>query len=546
MRGTIVLLVIPASIVVGCGVRTPPAAPLAKKAAKTSAKHANEDVKPAEKGSTAAKPNGQDRQSWHEPADTWLPPLGTASGAPLIGPGGGTWAGGQAFTDSQAAGRIERELKDALLVRPTVIVWLFDQSAAAGAMRRAMLDAALQMPRRLSDSAASPTSNGSSASTPHKLLTGIVAFGGRVNVITPQPISDPENLSTTAIAEEPSAATQTLAALTEAAKRFSPYRMRGHEVVFVLVAHSAAEDEANYAAAVEILVKAAIPVFAVGPASPFGRLADSMTADLRPIDSSVGLESRHAERIKLFFPDNQGDAELTDAGFGPFHLERVCRATNGALLRIRPNGSPGWATADNGEIKAELLRKYAPDYGSEEEYKKILADNRACMALHEAAKLPPARVLIVPTSDFHKDDEAKMSRALSQAQEAAAVPQQALERLQQALAAGEGDRPKLTRPRWQAAYDLAFGRACAARARNDGYNYMLAVLKNGKTFAKPESTIWSLKPADGIGGNSGLDKMAKNAKTYLERVVKEHTGTPWAAMAARELETPCGWEWTER
>ena len=193
-----------------------------------------------------------------------------------------------------------------------------------------------------------------------------------------------------------------------------------------------------------------------------------------------------------------------------------------------------------------MLRKYAPDYGSDEEYKKILAENRACMALHEAAKLPPAHVLIAPTSDFHKDEEAKMSRALSQAQEAAAVPQQALERLQQALAAGEADRAKLTRPRWQAAFDLAYGRACAARARNDGYNHMLADLKNGKAFTKPDSTIWSLKPAEGIPGNSGLDKMAKNAKTYLERVVKEHAGTPWAAMAARELETPCGWEWTER
>jgi len=75
---------------------------------------------------------------------------------------------------------------------------------------------------------------------------------------------------------------------------------------------------------------------------------------------------------------------------------------------------------------------------------------------------------------------------------------------------------------------------------------MLAVLKNGRAFTKPESTTWTLKPADGIAGRSDLDKIAKSAKEYLTRVVKDHAGTPWAAMAARELETPCGWEWTER
>jgi hypothetical protein len=72
------------------------------------------------------------------------------------------------------------------------------------------------------------------------------------------------------------------------------------------------------------------------------------------------------------------------------------------------------------------------------------------------------------------------------------------------------------------------------------------LLKNGKAFTNPQSTTWSLKPADGIAGRSDLDTMARKAKMLLERVVREHAGTPWAAMAARELETPCGWEWTER
>jgi hypothetical protein len=227
-------------------------------------------------------------------------------------------------------------------------------------------------------------------------------------------------------------------------------------------------------------------------------------------------------------------------------MERLCRATEGRFLRTRSAGAADWQTGEDGEISPQLLKKYAPDYVSEAEYRKILAENKACQALHDAAQLPPARVLIAPTYDFRKEEEAAMARALSNAQRAPAENQAALERLHQTLAAGEPDRSQLARPRWQASFDLAYGRACAARARNEGYNHMLAVLKNGKASSKPDSNTWSLKHAEGIAGRSDLDKMAKTAKILLERVIKDHAGTPWAALAKRELETPCGWEWMER
>lgn len=398
------------------------------------------------------------------------------------------------------------------------------------------------MPSRIASNAESKQSP-----SKHKLLTAAVALGSKVSFLTPEPVEDATKLAGgEGIAEEPQQSTQAFAALAQAAERYAPFRTRGHEVIFVLVATSATADEANFQAAASTLSKAAIPVFGIGPAAPFGRLADSMTAANRPPDQEAGFESLHPERINLFFPENQGDAELNDSGYGPFHLERIARATEARFLRIRRGGSPGWATDDGGEIKPELLRQYAPDYVSQEDYKKLLAGNRACQALHDAAKLPPARVLIAPALDFQKQDQAAMNRELSMAQRAAAANQQNLDRLHQTLAAGEADRDKLTSPRWQAGFDLALGRACAARARNNGYNHMLAVLKEGKSFSKPESRIWSLKPAEGIADSSELDRTAKKAKTLLERVIKEHAGTPWAAMAARELEVPCGWEWTEK
>ena len=43
-----------------------------------------------------------------------------------------------------------------------------------------------------------------------------------------------------------------------------------------------------------------------------------------------------------------------------------------------------------------------------------------------------------------------------------------------------------------------------------------------------------------------LQNLIERATTHLQRVVDEHAGTPWAKLAAYDLETPMGWQWTEQ
>ena len=61
----------------------------------------------------------------------------------------------------------------------------------------------------------------------------------------------------------------------------------------------------------------------------------------------------------------------------------------------------------------------------------------------------------------------------------------------------------------------------------------------------PANNTWVLRPADTIETGSQQAKMAEKAKMLLDRVVKSHPNTPWAMLAARELDTPIGWKWTE-
>jgi hypothetical protein len=195
---------------------------------------------------------------------------------------------------------------------------------------------------------------------------------------------------------------------------------------------------------------------------------------------------------------------------------------------------------------ADYSRKYAPDYLSEEKYNSLLAANKCRQALVDAAALPRADVLQNPPRQFVKQDEAQLNNLLGQAQRSAAAVEPQIDKLYEILAAAEPDRDRLTGARWQAGYDLAFGRALAAKARCDGYNTMLAVLKQGKSFQNPQSTTWVLKEGPVTSAASTLEGLAKKARRYLERVVHDHPGTPWAESAAKELKAPLGWAWEEK
>jgi hypothetical protein len=74
---------------------------------------------------------------------------------------------------------------------------------------------------------------------------------------------------------------------------------------------------------------------------------------------------------------------------------------------------------------------------------------------------------------------------------------------------------------------------------------MLAAAKRGLKPKDPKNNTWTLEPADEISVGSALQKTADRAKMYLERVIKDHEGTPWAMLAAAELKDPLGWRWKE-
>jgi hypothetical protein len=291
--------------------------------------------------------------------------------------------------------------------------------------------------------------------------------------------------------------------------------------------------------------------------NPFAKNPKSVTESKDDSLPIVGPESLLSERVDI---DNwKGHyatslvSHLIDSGFGPFALERLCRASRGQFFALRadrgygyrPTSSNTWPTGDEMRFDDKVVSRYAPDYVSETEYRKLLAENKARAVLVEAAKLPRLSIEGSPGTHFPKNAEAKMAKQMTAAQQFAARNLPPVDRLHDILKDGESDRAKLNSPRWQAEFDLAYGRVLANKARLDGYNSMIAALKRGKTFTNASSKEWVLESADNFETESTIRKMAEKAKDYLNRVIHDHPGAPWAKIAEEELRLPLGWQWKE-
>jgi hypothetical protein len=192
-----------------------------------------------------------------------------------------------------------------------------------------------------------------------------------------------------------------------------------------------------------------------------------------------------------------------------------------------------------------VMRKYRPDYVSQAEYQQNVAARPSRSALVQAARMTWLETLENPRVRFVGRNEASLVNLLTEAQKTAAKLEPKIDSICQTLQQGEKSREEERTPRWRAGYDLAYGRALAAKVRTETYNGMLAKTKSGMKFKNEKNNTWILKPSNDISTGSQLSSLGDKARKYLQRAVQEHPGTPWALLAQRELQTPLSWRWEE-
>lgn len=465
-----------------------------------------------------------------------------------------------------AIDRITHEILLSLDERPTLVVWLFDQSGSLKPQRESIA----KRFDRVYDELVKIEMSGNEAFQHEEspLLTAIAEFGSTVNLLTPKPTDDLAEIKAAvrAVRDDAGGRENVFQSVGHLAEKFRHQRLARprRNVMIVVFTDEAGDDIEALDDTVETCRKYEMPVYVIGVPAPFGRqvayvkyVDPDPEYDQTPQKAPVhqGPESLLPERIMLLFGGQPEDEVQIDSGFGPYGLCRLATETGGLYFTVHPNRETGkriepWETAAMAShlstfFDERIMRRYRPDYIPVRDYYQMVKSNAAYTALVEASQLSATTPMENVRLRFPRIDDAQFARELSEAQRTAAKLEPKTNALVSILRQGERERPKVTSPRWQAGFDLAIGRALAVNVRTEGYNTMLAAAKQGLKFKDPQNDTWVLRPSKKITVSSALANDAADAKMYLERVVSEHPDTPWALEAAKELKQPMGWEWRE-
>lgn len=441
------------------------------------------------------------------------------------------------------AGAIDRltlEIAAAAKEKKLLVVWLFDVSPSVSKRRNEIADRFENVYKQLGILEAADESS---------LKTAVAAFGATTQIVTKEPVSDIKEVVSQirSIKEDTTGDENVFGAVNTVTKRWLSYKKQGRRnMMIIIVTDEAGSDEGpNLELAIRDAKRNGIKCYVVGNASPFGRreVMTTFTVDGYevPAIAETGPETVMPERIKLpFWGQDDYESRQLSSGYGPYALTRLCAETNGIYFITEETKGAKFEPAD--------MRAYHPDYIAIRDYQLKLKTNAAKAALVTTAFATQnsKRRLPRPTLTFPANTDNALRQAVTAAQKPVTEFDYGLNELEIMLRQGLNDRKKITEPRWRANYDLALGRVLATRVRAYGYNTVLAEMKsNPKSFENKDNNAWRLVPAKDVRSSPSVRKMSKEATELLNGVIDEHPGTPWAFLAAKELNQPLGWEWKE-
>jgi len=445
------------------------------------------------------------------------------------------------------AGAIDRltlEIAATAKEKKLLVVWLFDVSASVSKRRNEIADRFENVYKQLGILEAAENEN--------SLKTAVASFGATTQFITKEPVSDVKEIVAKIRSIKPDASgdENVFGAVSAVSKRYLSYKKQGRRNMMVIVVTDEAGSDAqqNLEETILLTKRNGIKCYVVGNAAPFGQreviLRDYEIEPGLKVDMAVletGPETVMSERVKMpFWGQNSYNISQLSSGYGPYGLTRLCAETNGIYFITQETAGPKFEAAD--------MRGYHPDYISIRDYQRKVEKNAAKMALVKTATATrlSKRRLPTPTLVFPATTDNVLRQAITAAQKPVSELDYGLNEIQMMLEQGLKDRKKITEPRWRANYDLALGRVLAIRVRTFGYNTILADMKSSpKTFTKKGNNAWRLQPAKDVKSSPSVRKLGKQAKELLNGIIDNHPGTPWAYLAAKELNQPLGWGWQE-
>jgi hypothetical protein len=238
-------------------------------------------------------------------------------------------------------------IKASVEVSPTLVVWILDRTPSA----QKIVTQATAAVKELYDSS---DVRQWSLSSDDPLLTAVIGYDETAEFLL-EPTGDWQTVKATIDTIQPSSSGRenTFATIRQALDKYLTFRTdKRREVLLVLITDEAGDDPQLVDSLVEATRKNALPVYVLGSPAPWGQVnpfaANPKVIDASKTDDSAavyGPESLHSERVDIqswvasygFGYQERPDFSLIDSGFGPFALERLCRASRGQFFAIRPD-----------------------------------------------------------------------------------------------------------------------------------------------------------------------------------------------------------------
>ena len=445
--------------------------------------------------------------------------------------------GDEVFDVQAAVDRITHEIVTNLSDHEVLVIWLMDASIS-------LLEERQQVAERLERVFSEIDQLG--GFPPGRLTNAVASFGEEVKHLVKPTADTAEVLE--AIRDLPvdeSGVESVFGAVLSALDRYRSQHTRQHRKLMIVIwTDESGDDYAMLEDAVRGCQKLAVPVYAVGPSAMFGREKGFQayrhpdTGRVYPIEVDRGPDAVRFELLNLPYWFEGGQLDRLRSGIGPFALTRLALATGGAYFVSEDK-------ADRSPFQLAAVKRYLPEYGSAAEYEKHIHDSPLRAAVLQAVDVTHERRLkATPRLEFEPTGE-NFQQQLREAQQTVAFNLTTIEQALMPFAPNglEKEYERELSPRWLAWYDLTLGRLLAMQVRCNEYNWACAVMKGkGADFVNRQSNRWKFQPSATLNFGSAAEKQAAEARRLLERCVARNPGTPWAALAERELAHPFGFD----
>jgi hypothetical protein len=445
-----------------------------------------------------------------------------------------------------AVDRVAMELLNRLEKGKILVVWAFDASLSLLVEREKLAKTIEQVYVHINQLDKDQVATGDA------LMTMVVGFGKERKAMLPAPTNDTAAIAA-AIRGVPDDTTgyestfQTVGTIVKNWGKFKDPKGQAYQTIVIVVTDEVGDDDQYLEPAIAAASAAKVPVYVLGSPALFGKIDGKMdflhprTKVLhRNLTVKQGPESVALETIHLPFWYAGDQYDNLDAGFGPYALTRMAAVTGGIyfVTRIGPSRL---------SFDPNAMREYRPDWVSADQYNKGLLKDPIRQAVIMAAQITQQQLPGQPSLTFDRPaDDPEFKEAMARNQEIVARVEYTVNEALAPITQVSKLRDHETSRRWQAHYDLIRGRLLAMKIRCAEYQTACARMKkDAPKFKDPKSNTWRLVPTEEILSGDRVEKVAKETRALLQKVVDDHPNTPWALLAKRELKDPFGFKWAE-